>query len=120
MSASPHTAASLLRASLFVLLVLGALVRPTLDLLGNLHGAEHATAADHGHSLADDLKDPAGADHAKVLHQLFHHADTHAAASLWNELHWGATPSPASVSLRLDVRWRPSQQASSPFRPPIA
>lgn len=117
----PANLTPLLRTSLFALLLLGALVRPMLNLLGDLHATEHAvTAAEHDHHHGDDERAPADPDHAKGLHVLFHQADTHAAASLWSELHWRAEPAPSRDGPTLDVVWRPSQQPSSPFRPPIA
>jgi len=117
----PANLPTLFRASLFALLLLGALVRPMLNQLGDLHATEHAvTAAEHDHRHGDDERAPADPDHAKGLHILFHQADTHAAASLWNELHWGAESAPSRDGPTLNVVWRPSQQPSSPFRPPIA
>lgn len=117
----PANLAPLLRSSLFALLLLGALVRPMLNFLGDLHGTEHAvTAAGQDHHHGDDDRAPADPEHAKGMHLLFHQADTHAAASLWNELHWGAEPAPTRVGPTLNVVGCPSQRLSSPFRPPIA
>ncbi|AKJ75450.1 hypothetical protein [Xanthomonas oryzae] len=115
------TVASLLRTSLFVLLVLGALVRPMLNLVGDLHADEHAVvaAAEHGHHHPGEQDERADPDHTKGFHGLLHQADAHAAATLWNAWSWGASLAPALEGPTMDVLWQPSHQPTSPFRPPI-
>lgn len=112
---------NLLRVSLFVLLALGALVRPMLNLVGDLHSTEHAVAAaaEHGHHHPGDHDSDSDPEHAKGLHALLHSADSNGALSLWNHSHWAPTAAPETSVPALDVHWRPSQQPSSPFRPPI-
>lgn len=113
----------LLRTSLLALLVLGMVVRPALNLVGELHAVEHAAfaqAGDHGHDLPDDRDSTPGPDHATGAHGLMHQADTGTSAVLWTT--WVLPPAspPASVLPMPDSTAVRPQQPSSPFRPPIA
>ncbi|MBH1826813.1 hypothetical protein I5W35_06705 [Stenotrophomonas maltophilia] len=112
---------NLLRVSLFALLALASLVRPMLNLVGDLHSTEHAVvaAAEHGHHHPGDHHSDSDREHAKGSHALLHSADANGAVSLWNNSHWAPSVAPETSVPALDVHWRPSQQPSSPFRPPI-
>ncbi len=127
----PHparTSLNFLRASLLVLLVLGLVIKPALNQIGELHSIEHAALADadghgheHGHDHDDgDQDDEPGQDHTKGAHGLMHQANLGASSD--------ALPSIAiqpleSCSLALpipDCTAAPRQFAATPFRPPIA
>lgn len=112
-----------LRASLLVLLVLGVMIRPVLNQVGDLHAAGHATfvAGDHGHDHSDDDHDPdTYPDHTKGAHGLMHQADTGTSAGIW--VSWALPPALllTSVLPMPDSASVHPQQPSSPFRPPIA
>ena len=76
-----------LRASLLVFLVLGMMVQPVLNHIGNLHATEHAQSADtagNGHDLGqsetrDTSPDPG---HPKGAHILMHLAAAGATADI--------------------------------------
>jgi hypothetical protein len=112
-----------LRLGALMLLVLGLLVRPVVDLVGGLHAAEHAVqaaaVADHGH--AHPGEEPAGdPDHTRGSHGLMHQAECGATVAPWPAwtLALGLPPSataalPDVIAPRLGV-------PATPFRPPIA
>lgn len=118
----------LLHTSLLVLLVLGAMVRPMLNQISELHSTEHAVLADadgHTHEHGQDHDpgdhDPStDPDHTKGTHGLLHHADSHASAGFWTA--WTHPASPPRDALLLPARtsFVPSLRLTSPFRPPIA
>lgn len=113
--------ATFARTSLFVLLVLCALIRPWLHIAGGMHEMEHAAEASaHGHHHGEETPAPdSDPDHVKGAHGLLHLADTHATTA-WDLPSFTATVRPSTLVPRLDVHWRASQQPASPFRPPIA
>jgi hypothetical protein len=112
-----------LRASLLVLLVLGLVIKPVLNQIGELHSIEHAALADadgHGHDHDDDQDDEPGQDHTKGAHGLMHQANLGASTDALPTL---AIQPLQSFSLALpipDCSAAPRQFAATPFRPPIA
>lgn len=110
---------NVLRTSLLVLLVLGVIIRPMLNQMGQLHSMEHAALAadagttDHGPGTPDP-------DHTLGGHLLLHMADV--GASAWLATSWAvtATPMPVFAPLLRKVPTLQAQRFDSPFRPPIA
>jgi ABC-type nickel/cobalt efflux system permease component RcnA len=123
-SLSHATAMTALRASLLLLLVLGLVVRPVLNHVGELHGIEHAAtaAAEHGHDHPGD--DAHGADHdsdhAKGTHGLLHQADAGAANGILIAFWVSALYLPKTQVPALESLAEPRRLPSTPFRPPIA
>lgn len=114
---------NLLRTSFLVLLVLGLLIKPVLNTIGELHAIEHAQLADadgHGHDHDRDQDDEPGQDHTKGAHGLMHQANVGAAADISPAL--ALLPHvPATRALPLSgAAAVPAQYLSTPFRPPIA
>jgi hypothetical protein len=116
-----------LRASLLVLLVLGLVVKPVLNQIGELHSIEHTVLADadghghgHGHDHDGDQDDEPGQDHTAGAHGLMHQANLGASSDALPPL---AIQQLESFSLALpipDCTSAPRQFAATPFRPPIA
>lgn len=111
----------LLRVGLFALLAIVSLVRPMLNLMGDLHSTDHAIveAAEHGHHHPGEPDSDSDPEHAKGPHALLHSVDANGAINLCNHSHWTPSGVPDTTVPPLDVYWRPSQQPSTPFRPPI-
>lgn len=120
--ATPLT--TLLRASLLVLLVLGMLVKPVLNHVGELHAVEHAALAvcDHGHDGSDHDCTDSGpdTDHAQGAHSLMHSADAGASTGICISSTSLPTAAPDSVLPMPDTAAVHPQHPISLFRPPIA
>jgi hypothetical protein len=117
------TSLNFLRASLLVLLVLGLVVKPVLNQLGELHSVEHAALADadeHGHDHAGDQDDEPGQDHAKGAHGLMHQANLGASSDVLPTLAIQPLPSFSLALPMPDCTAAPRLFAATPFRPPIA
>jgi hypothetical protein len=112
-------ATTCLRTSLLVLLVLGVMVRPVFNQVGQLHSAEHAAlasdtgAADHDPGTPDP-------DHATGSHGLMHMADTGASFWIFTSEAFTSTPPPDFAPLVRNAPPLQLQRLASPFRPPIA
>ena len=122
------TSLNFLRASLLVLLVLGLVIKPVLNQIGELHSIEHAALADadgHGHEHGHDHEDGGqddepGQDHTKGAHGLMHQANLGASSDALPVLAIQPLPS-FSLALPIpDCSAAPRQFAATPFRPPIA
>jgi hypothetical protein len=113
-----------LRASLLLLLVLGLVVRPVLNHVGELHGIEHAAtaAAEHGHAHPGDDSHVSDhdSDHTKGTHGLLHQADAGAAAGILIDFGVSALHMPKAKAPSLEFLAEPRRLPSTPFRPPIA
>lgn len=116
-------AKSVLHLSMLLLLALGVLVRPALNLMGEVHGAAHAAAvaAEHGHGHPGDGHDADhDQDHASGTHLLMHQADSGSSSGLPTSFRLP----PVEVAASQHLQWTPvsslPQRLSSPFRPPIA
>lgn len=116
----------LLRATLLAMLVLGVMVRPTLNLVGELHAVQHAAlaaAGDLDHQDDGEEHDESGhhdGDHAQGSHGLLHQADAGTAASIWTSVTAMPTIPPSSLMVMSRYAELPPQSIGSPFRPPIA
>ncbi|HBK47414.1 MAG TPA: hypothetical protein DDZ67_13470 [Xanthomonadaceae bacterium] len=111
----------LLRASLLALLVLGVMVRPVLNQVGELHQIEHMAAevAEHGHAHpGQDAPDPAP-DHMKGAHGLMHQTDAGFSADVWPIWNLPSAVLPESVLPMAKLAAVPLQRLTTPFRPPI-
>lgn len=116
-------AKSVLHVSMLLLLVLGVLVRPALNFVGEIHGAAHAAevASEHGHGHPGDGHDADhDQDHASGTHLLMHQADSGSSSGLLTSFRLP----PVVVAASPRLQWTPvsslPQRLSSPFRPPIA
>lgn len=127
-----------LRTGMLVLLSLGAMVRPVLNLVGEMHAAEHAllaTAGDHAHEHehehehqnhhhdgdeGDDHDFGSDPDHTKGPHGLMHQDDTNTTAAFWAA--WSVPVTVPQDSMQPAAAAFPiaAQRLTSPFRPPIA
>jgi hypothetical protein len=110
-----------------VLLVLGLVIKPVLNQIGELHSIEHATLADadghghgHGHDHDGDQDEEPGQDHTTGAHGLMHQTNLGASSDALPTLAIQPLPS-FSLALPIpDCAAAPRQFAATPFRPPIA
>lgn len=120
----------LLRSALLVLLALGMTIQPTLAALGELHGVEHAVAAQsddgHGHAHPVDSAShehpgaPSDPDHATGQHGLLHQCASGSFA-LPEAIVSLSRPAPSGSRLPQAGPFHlPGDAPSLPFRPPIA
>jgi hypothetical protein len=112
-----------LRASLLVLLVLGVVIKPVLNQIGEFHAVEHALLADadgHGHDHDDDHDDEPGQDHTDGAHGLMHQASVGAAADILPTLALLPALPPDLVAPTRHAAAVPRPHPNTPFRPPIA
>lgn len=127
-----------LRSALLAVLVLGMVLKPTLVMLGDLHGAQHSLAGtvhgahghDHGHHDGSEPgaagSDPHPGDraapdgHALGSHGLLHQ-ETTLSLSLPESLIRIPMPVPARETLPASGDFgRPGAPPEMPFRPPIS
>lgn len=114
---------TVLHSSMLLLLMLGVLVRPMLNFVGEIHGTTHAAmaAAEHGHGHPGDAHDADhDQDHVSGSHLLLHQADSGSSSGLPTSFRLP----PIEVAASQHLPWTPvsslPQRLSSPFRPPIA
>lgn len=108
----------LFRVGLIVLLVLGMLIRPTLNRIGEIHGLEHRfqTSADSQINISVDKP---SSDHFQGGHQLQHSAETGSSASLLPFLGILGLNLPQVKVVGQPLQLLPIPPLSFHFRPPI-
>lgn len=109
----------LLRVSLIVLLVLGMLIRPMLNQIGELHGLEHQLQAS-AHNHININTDKPSTKPFQGSHQLQHSAEPGSSASLLpflGILEFGLLPQVVAASH--PTRSLPIPPLSFHYRPPI-
>lgn len=106
----------LLRAAMLALLVLGIMVRPMLEMIGELHAVEHAALIGDNDPQGNQL-DP---DHTMGTHGLLHQSSGNADSTLPAPLSLTAPPSTPVVLPVHTARAPGGAYITLPFRPPIA